>query len=256
MSEAKEATAFASKHKEAKRCRANEAYQNLAAAVTFGSSSSDSNPFDALLQLVRDKLPAAGSPSVRAKLEQLLAAAARGLAQNPSVQPQALAAWLGIQLDACLSVEEAARAKAKAAVGAAVSTAAPGGRTGSAAAAATAAAVAAGLKADLADGGAAAAEDGAAGGSGGVSPEGSAHLYLLSYFCVSVLSTSMKKGRLAGRDPASLALLDPLLPLLVRGLASRHMGTVQVNWAVAVWCCGCAGLLVLCGWPRSTSLKR
>jgi hypothetical protein len=46
---------------------------------------------------------------------------------------------------------------------------------------------------------------------------------------VNVLSSSLKKGLLSGRSPEVLLLLDPLLPLLVRGLASRHMGTVQVR---------------------------
>jgi hypothetical protein len=49
---------------------------------------------------------------------------------------------------------------------------------------------------------------------------------------VTVLSASLKKGQLAGQDPSTLALLDPLLPLLVRGLGSRHMGTVLVSVCV------------------------
>lgn len=208
--------AFAGKYKEAKRCRAYEAYQHLAAAVTFSSSSRSGSAFDALLQLVRDKLPAAGSPTIRAKLEQLLAAAGRGLVHNPSVTPQSLAAWIGVQLDACLRVEEAARAKAQGPVGAAVSAAAAaGGRAGSAAAAAAEDTV------EGEEAAAAAAADAAAG-------DGSVHLYLLSHFCLNVLSSSLKKGLLSGSSPEVLDLLDPLLPLLVRGLGSRHMGTVQV----------------------------
>jgi len=216
---AKDVAAFAGKYKEAKRCRAYEAYQHLAAAVTFGSSGSNggsSSAFDQLLQLVRDKLPSAGSPTVRAKLEQLLTAAARGLAQNPSVTPQTLAAWIGVQLDACLRVEEAARAKAKGAAGAAVSTAATAAAKRGAAAAA----------ADTAEEEEAAAAAAAAAGVGG---DGSAHLYLLSHFYLMVLSSSLKKGLLSGSSREVLLLLDPLLPLLVRGLGSRHMGTVQVR---------------------------
>ncbi len=37
VSEAKEVTAFAAQYKEAKRCRANEAFQLLASAVTFST---------------------------------------------------------------------------------------------------------------------------------------------------------------------------------------------------------------------------
>eukprot|EP00775_Hariotina_reticulata_P008462 gene8462-8646_t len=171
VAEAKEVAAFAGKYKEAKRCRAYEAYQNLAAAVSF------STHLDLLLQLVRTKLPAATSPTVRSKLERLLMAASRGLGYNPSVTGEGLAAWIGVQLDACLRVEEAARARA--------------------------------------DGGVAGEAD------------GFAHLYLLSHFCLNLLNSSMKKGVLAGRDPHTLLLLDPLLPLLVRALYSRHLGTVQ-----------------------------
>lgn len=205
---AKDVAAFAGKYKEAKRCRAYEAYQHLAASVSFDSSGSST--FDSLLQLVRDKLASAGSPTVRTKLEQLLTAAARGLAQNPSVTAQTLAAWIGVQLDVCLRVEEVARAKAQGPVGAAVS-----------AAATAAAAVAA---ADTVEG-----EEAAAAAAAAAAGDGSAHLYLLSHFCVNVLSSSLKKGLLSGSSREVLGLLDPLLPLLVRGLASRHIGTVQVG---------------------------
>jgi hypothetical protein len=217
---AKDVAAFAGKYKEAKRCRAYEAYQHLAAAVSFDSSGSST--FDTLLQLVRDKLMSAGSPTVRTKLEQLLTAAARGLAQNPSVTSQSLAAWIGAQLDVCLRVEEAARAKAQGPVGAAVSTAAAGaGRKP-----AVAAAAATTPEADSVEGEEAAAAAAAAAAAG----DGSAHLYLLSHFCVNVLNGNVKKGLLSGSSQEVLGLLDPLLPLLVRGLASRHMGTVQVSF--------------------------
>jgi hypothetical protein len=215
---AKDVAAFAGKYKEAKRCRAYEAYQHLAAAVSFDSSGSST--FDSLLQLVRDKLASAGSPSVRTKLEQLLTAAARGLAQNPSVTGQTLAAWIGVQLDACLRVEEAARAKAQGPVGAAVSNAAAAASRKPAAAAAAAVAA----EADTVEG-----EEAAAAAAAAAAGDGSAHLYLLSHFCVNVLNSSLKKGLLSGSSQEVLGLLDPLLPLLVRGLASRHMGTVQVG---------------------------
>lgn len=211
VAEAKEVTAFAAKYKEAKRCRAYEAYQHLAAAVTFDTH------IDMLLSLVRDKLPSATSPTIRSKLEQLLAAAARGVSQNPSVNAKTLAQWLGAQLESGLRVEEAARAKAKAAVGAAVAV----GKGITAAAAAGS------------DGTANVQDSEAAAAAGG---DGSAHLYMLNHFCLTVLNGNLKRGVLSGRDPASLALLDPLLPLLVRCLGSRHMGSVQVRDSTAVSC--------------------
>jgi U3 small nucleolar RNA-associated protein 20 len=215
VSEAKEVTAFAGKYKEAKRCRAYEAYQHLAAAVTFDTQ------IQPLLQLVQDKLPSATSPSIRAKLEQLLTAAARGVAVNPSVTAEGLAVWLGKELDACLKVEEAARAKAKAAVGAATATgSAAGKRTPQQQSDAAAAAAAEGDEEEDAESAAAAAAAG----------DGSQHLYLLVHFCLTVLNGGLKKGVLSGRSAEVLALLDPLLPLLVRCLYSRHLGSVQVGW--------------------------
>jgi hypothetical protein len=220
VSEAKEVTAFAGKYKEAKRCRAYEAYQHLAAAVTFDTQ------IQPLLQLVQDKLPSATSPSIRAKLEQLLAAAARGVAVNPSVTAEGLAVWLGQELDACLKVEEAARAKAKAAVGAATATgSAAGKRTPKQQSEAAAAAAAADGNEEQDDDDSACAAAAAAAAAG----DGSQHLYLLVHFCVTVLNGALKKGVLSGRSAEVLVLLDPLLPLLVRCLYSRHLGSVQVG---------------------------
>lgn len=119
MSEAKEATNFSSNYKEAKRCRAYECYQLLAASVTFSPSA-----MEELLAPIRERLPAASSPSVRAKLSQLLQHAARGVAANPSAGGAPLAEFLFGLLDGCVSREEAARARAKEAVGAATSVAA------------------------------------------------------------------------------------------------------------------------------------
>jgi U3 small nucleolar RNA-associated protein 20 len=220
VSEAKEVTAFAGKYKEAKRCRAYEAYQHLAAAVSFDTQ------IEPLLALVREKLPSATSPSVRAKLEQLLAAAARGVGMNPSVTAEGLAVWLGQELDACLKVEEAARAKAKAAVGAATATGAAAGKRTPKQQGEAAAAAEEDVDADEVDESAA----GAAAGAG----DGSQHLYLIVHFCLTVLNASLKKGVLSSRSPEGLALLDPLLPLLVRCLYSRHLGSVQVCFQYGV----------------------
>jgi U3 small nucleolar RNA-associated protein 20 len=60
VSEAKEHSNFAAAYKEAKKCRAYEAYQLLAAGVTFGES------VELLLGLVRERLHEAGSPKVGA----------------------------------------------------------------------------------------------------------------------------------------------------------------------------------------------
>jgi len=226
VAEAKEVAAFAGKYKEAKRCRAYEAYQNLAAALTFPAH------LDLLLRLVRDKLPAATSPTVRSKLERLLMAASRGLGYNPSVTGEGLATWIRVQLDACLRVEEAARARVKAAVGAATL----GGSDSSSRKRPAAAAAAAGLDAGEDEQTAAdpAVEVGQADGVVAGEADGSVHLYLLSHFCLTLLNSSLKKGALAGRDSQTLLLLDPLLPLLVRALYSRHLGTVQVRAAMLI----------------------
>jgi U3 small nucleolar RNA-associated protein 20 len=231
VAEAKEVAAFAGKYKEAKRCRAYEAYQNLAAALTFPAH------LDLLLRLVRDKLPAATSPTIRSKLERLLMAASRGLGYNPSVTAEGLVTWIGIQLEACLKVEEAARAKVKAAVGAATLAASNGHGCSSSSKRLAAAAAAAGGDAREDEEAAAlgeAAGDGRKGAEANGEADGSVHLYLLSHFCLTLLNSSLKKGVLAGRDSQTLLLLDPLLPLLVRALYSRHLGTVQVRAAMLI----------------------
>jgi len=122
VSEAKAATNFSAAYKEAKRCRAYECYQLLASSLSFSPEA-----MQQLLALVREKLPAASSPAVRGKLQQLLQHAARGVAANPSASAGALAAFLGELLEGCVGREEAARAKAKAAVAAANSVAPKGG---------------------------------------------------------------------------------------------------------------------------------
>ena len=39
----------------------------------------------------------------------------------------------------------------------------------------------------------------------------------------------MKKGKIGGGEPDNLARLDPLLPLLVRALKSRHAGVTSLS---------------------------
>ncbi len=119
VSEAKAATNFSSAYKEAKKCRAYEAYQLLASSLSFSPEA-----MEQLLSLVREKLPAASSPTIRGKLQQLLQHAARGVAANPTASPAALSAFLAGLLGGCVAREEAARARAAEAVTAATSVAA------------------------------------------------------------------------------------------------------------------------------------
>lgn len=121
VSEAKAALNFSSNYKEAKRCRAYEAYQLLASSISFTPDR-----MDELLSLVRDRLQAASSPTVRGKLQQLLQHAARGVAANPSAAPAPLAEFLRALLEGTVSREEAARARARAAVAAATAVAEKG----------------------------------------------------------------------------------------------------------------------------------
>lgn len=121
VAEAKEAANFASNYKEAKRCRAYEAYQLLAASVSFSPAS-----MEGILAPVRERLPAASGPTVRAKLQQLLQHAARGVAANPTAGGEGLADFLSSLLLGCVKREEAARARAKEAVAAATSVAPKG----------------------------------------------------------------------------------------------------------------------------------
>ena len=54
------------------------------------------------------------------------------------------------------------------------------------------------------------------------------HDYMLVDFALGLLHSSLKKGTLGGQSPAALALLDPMLPLLVRALRSRHANSVSL----------------------------
>lgn len=54
------------------------------------------------------------------------------------------------------------------------------------------------------------------------------HNYMLVDFALGLLHSSLKKGTLGGQSPAALALLDPMLPLLVRALRSRHANSVSL----------------------------
>ena len=51
---------------------------------------------------------------------------------------------------------------------------------------------------------------------------------MLVDFALGLLHTGLKKGNLGGQSPAALALLNPMLPLLVRALGSRHANSVSL----------------------------
>jgi U3 small nucleolar RNA-associated protein 20 len=215
VSEAKEVSAFAGQYKEAKRCRAYEAYEILAANITFATA------MDKLLQPVLQRLSAATAPKLRNKLQLLLQAAAKGIRVNPSATAVDLAVWVEGSLQKCLAVEEAAQAAAKEAMGAATAVKRPVKRSGQNGQ--TVSAEGGELTVDQqqqvldVEAVAAAAMD-----------SGAAHLYLITEFTLTLLSSAVKKGVLSGRSPETLGLLDPLLPLLVRALACRHPGSVAV----------------------------
>lgn len=51
---------------------------------------------------------------------------------------------------------------------------------------------------------------------------------MLVDFALGLLHSGLKKGTLAGHSNTALALLDPMLPLLIRALASRHANSVSL----------------------------
>lgn len=51
---------------------------------------------------------------------------------------------------------------------------------------------------------------------------------MLVDFALGLLHAGLKKGKLGGQSPAALALLDPMLPLLVRAVRSRHAASVSL----------------------------
>ncbi|KAL6760906.1 armadillo-type protein [Haematococcus lacustris] len=208
---AKEVAQFANNYKEAKKVRAYESYMLLAVSITF------STHMEPLLLLVRHHLPSASSPSVRNKLSQLLQHAARGLHANPTARAQPLAVWVHATLSGGLAREEAARAQAKAAVEAAMGPVAGLGKRNQVAA------VGSVLQATVSQSGK--AKKGAARSE---EEQAALHEYLVVDFALQLLYSGMKHGALAGKAAATLGLLDPLVPLLVRALRCRHAGSVTL----------------------------
>ncbi|PRW58885.1 small subunit processome component 20-like protein [Chlorella sorokiniana] len=141
-----------------------------------------------LLTTVQSRLGEASQPKTRTKLAQLLQHAARGVLGNPTATAEDICMFFFATADSGLAAEEAARDKAKAAAGAAV----PTGKGGD-------------------DGGERAA---------------ALHQHLLVEFALSLLQGALRKGIINPRGPGADELLDPLLPLLVRALRSRHAPSV------------------------------
>ncbi|KAL4434124.1 hypothetical protein ABPG75_000565 [Micractinium tetrahymenae] len=137
-----------------------------------------------LLTTVQSRLGEASHPKTRNKLALLLQHAARGALANPTATAEDVCMFFFATADAGLAAEEAAREKAKAAAGAAV----PTGR-----------------------------------GEGDEAERAAAlHQTLLVEFALSLLQGALRKGIINPRGPGAAELLDPLLPLLVRALRSRH----------------------------------
>lgn len=134
---------------------------------------------------------AAKSPRIKTTLTKLLTAAAHGVASNPTASAPVLAALVHELLTQGLALEETTVKRLKEAQHAST--------TGTV---------------DATD-------------PLPASDEG-LHVHLLVEFVLQVLQTALRKGPLVGRAPATLDLLNPLLPLLVRCLACRHAATVSL----------------------------
>lgn len=143
-----------------------------------------------LLAPVRLRLAEASHPKTRAKLSALLQHASRGVLLNPTATPQDICELVFAVASSGLAAEEAARDVARGASGAA----------------------------ERKDG----REPAAAPDAG----RSALHQHVLVEFVLSVLYSSLKKGLVPMKGEENAARLDPLLPLLVRALRSRHTPSV------------------------------
>ncbi|KAL0018407.1 hypothetical protein WJX79_009395 [Trebouxia sp. C0005] len=144
-----------------------------------------------LLAAVCKHLPDASQPKVYNKLSVLLQHASRGIHANATASPQDLMIFIHGVLDGGLAGEETAREAAQAEATAAVHTS-----------------------------------------SQDALPEAEQtgqHDHMLVDFALGLLHTGLKKGNLGGQSPEALALLDPMLPLLVGALGSRHANSVSLG---------------------------
>ncbi|KAK9818396.1 hypothetical protein WJX72_012002 [[Myrmecia] bisecta] len=141
-----------------------------------------------LLSSVRVHLGEASNPKIRAKLAQMLQSAVRGIQANPSAGPEDVLVFVHSALEGGLAAEEDAQAAARQKAEAAL-------RRDDKPAEVDAAAL---------------------------------HEHMLVEFALTLLHSGLKKGSLGGRSPQALAMLDPLLPLLVRAMKSRHATSVSL----------------------------
>lgn len=208
IADAKEVDAFASSYKEAKKCKAYETYQLLSSVVTFSTHITE------LLSLVCQHLHEASKPKIRTKLTLLLQHASRGALTNVTAKPKDFCEFVYAVVNAGIAAEEAARDKAKAASGAATDSAtspllmSSGGGKGNS-------------SADLAT-------------------QSALHQHLLVEFALTMLQSGLKKGVIplrgssdggegSSKSVSMVALLNPLLPLLVTCLSSRHSPNVTAS---------------------------
>jgi len=206
VADAKEVSAFAANYKETKKCKAYETYELLASCINFEKSAS------MLLEPVRRHMADASSPKVKSKLSQLLQAAVKGLLVNPTVTPTDLCMFFYATTNAGLTAEEATRAATNARAQAA--TAAGNDIHGDA-------------PIYSVHGGKKHLRQQQQKEEERVQQERAAlHQPLLIEFSLALLQGGMKKGIVPLKSTSS-QLLDPLLPLLIRALQSRHSPNVS-----------------------------
>ncbi|KAL4521880.1 hypothetical protein Ndes2526B_g01987 [Nannochloris sp. 'desiccata'] len=200
--EAKEVDAFAASYKEAKRCRANDTYQLMASLVTF------STHVPKLLAPVRDRLCHASHPKTRAKLGMLLQYASQGLLANATTTSRDLCELVYAISDAGLSAEEAAREKALGGSGVAIVSDAAGKKEKKSLTRGR-------MKTNISE--------------AGDEARIALHQPLLVEFALTTFKAALRKGLVPTQGPEATALLDPLLPLLIRALKSRHSPSVTAS---------------------------
>jgi U3 small nucleolar RNA-associated protein 20 len=200
--EAKEVDAFAASYKEAKRCRANDTYQLMASLVTF------STHVPKLLAPVRDRLAHASHPKTRAKLGMLLQYASQGLLANATTTSRDLCELVYAISDVGLAAEEAAREKALGASGVAIVSTAAGKKEKNSLTRGR-------VKTNISE--------------AGDEARIALHQPLLVEFALTTFKAALKKGLVPTQGPEATALLDPLLPLLIRALQSRHSPSVTAS---------------------------
>ena len=200
VSEAKEVDAFAANYKETKRCRAPDTFMLLASRVTFETHLVQ------LLGPIQSRLGDASSPKIRTKLSTLLQHAARGVLANPTMKSKDLCEFVYAVADTGLRSEEIALKLAREASGSAAS---------SMAGAPWANAIAFMKEAESS---VEEAQEAMA----------SLHQPLMVEFALKILYQALKKGIIGTKGPQAAAQLDPLLPIFVRALKSRHTPTVMV----------------------------